>query len=66
MSHILSLNVPILGLCLGHQFVAAALGGEVRNVPSMSEYGPTSLILYYNILLIIQVLRFEKKKHTQK
>jgi GMP synthase-like glutamine amidotransferase len=52
MSHILSLNVPILGLCLGHQFVAAALGGEVRNVPSMSEYGPTSMfaeLIYFFI-----------------
>jgi len=27
---ILELNVPILGICWGHQFIAHSLGGEVR------------------------------------
>jgi len=39
---ILSLNVPVLGLCYGHQLIALTLGGEVRR-GSVREYGYASL-----------------------
>jgi GMP synthase (glutamine-hydrolysing) len=35
---ILELNVPILGICWGHQFIAHSLGGEVR-YGEKGEYG---------------------------
>lgn len=39
---ILDLNVPILGLCYGHQLLAHALGGEVRHLET-GEFGKTPL-----------------------
>lgn len=39
---IFSLNVPILGICYGHQWMAHALGGTVR-AGSTKEYGHTPI-----------------------
>lgn len=39
---ILSLGVPVLGLCYGHQWLAQALGGSVASA-AVKEYGPTSV-----------------------
>ncbi len=36
-------RVPILGVCLGHQAVAAAFGGKVTRAPSLM-HGKTSLV----------------------
>jgi len=37
-------NVPLLGVCLGHQAIAVAFGGEVSHSPSGPLHGKTSLV----------------------
>lgn len=39
---IFELNVPILGICYGHQLIAHSLGGEVQQ-GHVSEYGETNV-----------------------
>ncbi len=39
---ILSLGIPVLGICYGHQFLAHALGGRVART-GMAEYGSAPL-----------------------
>ncbi len=39
---IFDLGVPVLGLCYGHQWLAHALGGEVKP-GTVKEYGPTKV-----------------------
>ena len=36
-------NLPILGICYGHQLLAYALGGEVAYNPNGREYGSTEI-----------------------
>lgn len=42
-SGLLALDVPVLGICYGHQLLAKMLGGEVA--PSSAEFGRTQLLL---------------------
>lgn len=39
---IFNLNIPVLGICYGHQIIAHVYNGEVRNAPN-GEYGLTDL-----------------------
>ncbi len=39
---ILDLGIPVLGICYGHQLIAALLGGSVANT-GLGEYGKTEL-----------------------
>lgn len=39
---VLSLGIPVLGFCYGHQTIAVTLGGEVGHTEK-GEYGPASL-----------------------
>lgn len=42
---IFEMNVPVLGICYGHQVVAHMLGGTVRK-GNVSEYGPTKVSFF--------------------
>lgn len=39
-------NIPILGICYGHQLLAYALGGEVGNNPKGREFGTVRVNLH--------------------
>lgn len=41
---ILSLNIPILGICYGHQLLAYMSGGIIESANNNSEYGKTTVI----------------------
>lgn len=45
---ILDLNIPILGICYGHQIIAHILGGKV-DAGKAGEYGPTKINLNSHI-----------------
>lgn len=44
---ILSLGIPVLGICYGAQLLAYMLGGKVSTAP-VSEYGKTEIVLSRN------------------
>jgi len=42
-SEILSIGVPVLGICYGHQLIAYMSGGTIESAENTSEYGKTDL-----------------------
>ncbi len=40
---ILSLGIPVLGICYGHQLIAYMAGGKIRSAEHGSEYGKTDV-----------------------
>ena len=40
---ILSLGIPVLGICYGHQLMAYLAGGTIESAGSISEYGKTQV-----------------------
>lgn len=45
MADAMDIDIPVLGICLGHQLLAEALGGEVVEAhPSGPEDGPVGLV----------------------
>lgn len=50
-AEILDLNIPILGICYGHQLLADMAGGEVSNTGD-AEYGSTSMDIVADSVLL--------------
>ena len=48
---VLDLNIPILGICYGHQLLADMAGGEVSNTGN-AEYGKTSMKIVADSVLL--------------
>lgn len=42
-SRVLSLGIPVLGICYGHQLIAYMAGGVIASADSGSEYGRTAV-----------------------
>lgn len=40
-SRVISIGIPVLGICYGHQLLAYMAGGEIASADSASEYGRT-------------------------
>ena len=52
---ILDLNIPILGICYGHQLLADMAGGEVSNTGD-AEYGNTSMEIVADSVLLREMV----------
>ncbi len=59
MKHIRDENIPVLGICYGHQVIAFYEGGEIES-GGMKEYGVTDMVVDKSVSILKGLSRKEK------